>query len=45
MNLVKKKAGFNKVGADGQQQQQEQGQRPSMKDAIAAQIQAQQKEG
>jgi len=40
-----KKAGFNKVGADGQQQQQEQGQRPSMKDTIAAQIEAQQKEG
>jgi hypothetical protein len=36
-------SGF-RVGADGQQQQQQQsGQRPSMKDAIAAQIQAQTK--
>lgn len=34
--------GFNKVGVDGQQQQQT-GQRLGMKDAIAAQIQAQQK--
>jgi hypothetical protein len=32
-----------KVGADGQQQQQQTGQRVSMKDAIAAQIQAQTK--
>ena len=39
------KAGFNKVGADGQQQTQQTGQRPSMKEAIATQIQAQQKEG